>query len=262
MRGQAPSGTVESPWAYAATFARANGSGTPVVRDASTGSWLLAVGTWFHAHGDAAGAEAKLLARYLEIGAAALARELEGFFTIVVGDGRAKEIVVLTDRIGSCHAFSRRWPHGAALAGSSMLLAALGEASIDPVALQELVRTGNVYEDRTIFREARKLAPASVLVLADGAAKSSDRYWKFTDVEPESFDDERAVRQLGESLTLAARRIGRAFERPVCDLTGGYDSRAVVAAFVAAHVNFSTVVAGPPDHADVRVSRELAQLVK
>lgn len=261
LRGQAPRHTAEAPWARAASFARANGTGGNLAQDPATKSWCLAVGSWFHSHGDASGDEARLLARYLEAGAEPLARELDGFFVVVVGDGRTNEVIVLTDRIGSCHAFVRRSPHGVAISGSSMLLAALGDATLDPVACQEFLRTGIVYEDRTLFREARKLGPARVAVFADGAARGEERYWTAADVEPDSLGDGDAVARLAESLSGAARRVGRTYERPACDLTGGYDSRLVVAGFLAARVPFSAVVAGPAESADVRVSRSLARLV-
>jgi asparagine synthase (glutamine-hydrolysing) len=46
----------------------------------------------------------------------------------------------------------------------------------------------------------------------------------------------------------------------VCDLTGGYDSRVVVAALLGSGLSFSTVVSGAANSADVRVSRALAKL--
>ncbi len=260
IKSHVPTRVVEMAGVRVASFARQNGSGTPIVTDLETGNWLLALGTWFHADGYGVGAEARLLARYLDVGPARLGRELEGFFTVVLGDARTREMIVLTDVVGSCHCFARSWRQAVALSGSALLLAGLEECSLDPIGCQEFLSTGVIYEDRTFYREIRKLGPSSAFRFADGALQSTQRYWQITDLAPESLEGPSAVRALGEALISAANRVGRIFAHPVCDLTGGYDSRAIVAAFLTAGVPFSTVVSGPAESPDVIVSRGLAQL--
>jgi hypothetical protein len=66
---------------------------------------------------------------------------------------------------------------------------------------------------------------------------------------------------LGERLVAAARRVARVYARPACELTGGFDSRGIVAAFLTAGVDFGTVVTGPADRPDVIVSRGLSQAI-
>lgn len=260
IKSQAPSKVIDSGWVHAASFPRQNGSGMPVVTDSNTGSWLLATGTWLHADGYGSGAEAHLLERYLKVGAERLGGELEGFFVIVVGDARNRETLVLTDIVGSCHCFVRAWPHMTALSGSSLLLAVLQEIDLDLIACQEFLYTGTIYEDRTCYRAVHKLGPAGVFRFVDGTLRTRQRYWRITDIAPNSLDGRSAVRALGDSLIQAAHRIGRLFGNPVCDLTGGFDSRALVAAFLAAGIRFSTTVSGPPESPDVVVSRGLARL--
>ncbi|HJT75929.1 MAG TPA: hypothetical protein VJ739_01905, partial [Gemmataceae bacterium] len=260
VKGQRPGRVLETNGAWVAAFPRRNGSGAPVVTDPSTGCWLLAAGTYFDAAGCAVGAEARLLTRFLEVGPERLTRELEGFFVLVVGDPRSRETVVITDLVGSCHCFIREWEAGVALSGSSLLLAGLGECRLDPVGCQEFLRTGIIYEDRTVYREVRKLGPASITRFRGGAGKGGRHYWRISDVTPNSLDGPAAVRALGEALVGVARKVAAAFPRAVCDLTGGYDSRALVAMFRTAGVPFTTVVAGPADSPDVTVANGLARL--
>jgi asparagine synthase (glutamine-hydrolysing) len=252
--------TITHDWSFAATFPRRNGSGGRLVCDEATGSWLLTTGTWFHEGGYASGAEEALLHRFLEVGAERLGRELEGFFVVVVGDGRTREVVALTDVVGSCHCFVRTWDDVVTLSSSSFVLAALEEPTLDPVACQEFLGTGVIYEQRTLYREVRKLSPASVHRFSNGASGEVRRYWRITDVEPESLDGAAAVYELGETVQRAARKVAQAFPRLVCDLTGGYDSRVLTALFQSAGARFSTVVAGPGASPDVRVARTLAQV--
>lgn len=259
LKSQVPSRTIELDWVHAASFPRQNGSGTPVVTDPVTGSCLIALGTWFHAEGNGSGTEARLLHRYLETGPSRLAQELDGFFAIVIADARTRETIVITDLAGSCHCFARALKHGMALSGSSLVLAGIGECSLDPVACQEFLCTGIIYEDRTLYREVRKLGPASIYRFADGKLKEERRYWKITDLAPESLEGERAVRGLWEAITLSAQKIGNNFTRPVCDLTGGYDSRLLAAACFATGLKFSTTVSGSAQNPDVVVSQGLAR---
>ena len=153
----------------------------------------------------------------------------------------------------------RSFKNAIALSGSSLLLAGLGDFNLDPVGCQEFLYTGVIYEERTIYREVRKLGPASIFTFSEGVLKSRQRYWHIADIAPESLDGKPAVKALAETLVLAAKRVRHVFERPVCDLTGGYDSRAVVAAFKMADVPFSTTVSGPAESADVVISRKLAE---
>jgi asparagine synthase (glutamine-hydrolysing) len=259
-KARAPSATIETDWASIATFARLNGSGTPVLSDAATGSWLIGLGTWFHRDGLQSGEEARLLQRYLEVGSDGLARELEGFFAIVIGDGRSREVFTVTDIVGSCHCYARSWANGKALSNSSFALAALEKTSLDPVGCQEFLRTGSMYEDRTFYLEVKKLGPAAIHRMPAEGPRSEIRYWSMGRLSPDRLQGADAVARLNEDLVRAAGRVGAAFPKPVCDLTGGYDSRAVVSSFLKAGVSFETVVTGPPESPDVTVARDLARL--
>jgi hypothetical protein len=258
--GSSPDSFLNSDWVKVAQFPRQQGRRGTIACDASTSSWLFAIGTWFHSEDYASGEELLLLKRYLDIGSDQLAQELEGFFVIAIGDGRTKETVVITDLVGSCHGFVRSWKYGFILSGSSFILATLGNTDLDPVGCQEFLLTGTIYEDRTFYEQVRKLGPAAVYRFGEHG-KKSQRYWKIQEVATESLDRGAAVDQLAENLTRAAKKIGKTFSHPVCDLTGGYDSRATLAAFLNAGVQVSTTVSGPESHPDVAVSRGLAAML-
>jgi asparagine synthase (glutamine-hydrolysing) len=248
-------------FARAATFARHNESGGKIATDAATGRWLLSAGTWFHSDGYASGDEPKLLARIAEDGAARVAQSLEGFFVVVFCDPYEREVFVITDVVGGRHCFVRSVGGATALSTSSLLLASLGDVTLDATGCEEFLRTGIVYEDRTLFREVKKLAPATVHRFAQGKPAGAQSYWQIADLNPDAFDGEKAAEQLGEKLINAVKRISRAYPNPVCDLTGGYDSRSVVAAFLSAGVQFETTVTGADGEADVVISKGLAKLI-
>jgi len=261
IRSQTPSKTVETNWALAATFTRQNGSGGTLVTDPATGSWLLSSGTWFHNEGYASGSELRLLRRYLETNALQLGRELEGFFVLMIGDARTREVVMLTDIIGSCHCFRRSLEEGVVLSGSSLLLASLRNGELDSVACQEFLATGIIYEDRTFYEGIQKLPAASVVRIRGGAETRAEIYWDASKLNLESLHGPEAVDALWEKTTRAAKRVESLYSDPICDLTGGYDSRILVAGFVGAGVRCATAVSGPADSHDVVISRGLAQML-
>jgi len=261
LLGVRPSRELSADWFHAASFPRHNGSGSVIVSDQATGSWLTSIGARFHADGFACGEESRLLHAYLSSDARATARNLEGNFVLVIGDGRSREVVVITDIAGNCHGFMRYTARGLVLSGSSLLLASLEDFHVDEEALQEFLATGIVYEDRSLFREVRKFGPGLVTRFFDGRRPpASERYWSPASVKPDSYEGRDAASLLWTNLTAAAEKIRRAFPNPICDLTGGYDSRATVAAFAAAREPMATIVSGLPDSADVRVSAGLAKM--
>jgi asparagine synthase (glutamine-hydrolysing) len=257
-----PSGTYEANGARVASFPRKNRSGSAVLVDPLTGNWLVAMGTWFHRDGFAVGEELRLLEDFRKSGVRNLANKLEGFFVIAIGEPREETVYVITDLVGSCHCYWRPSDGGIAISGSSFLLAALEETPLDPVACQEFLATGAIYEDRSLFLRIRKLPPASIYRFVQGVIKSKEPYWQISEIAADSLDLRTAEGNLWEVLAESASKIKKVFPSPVCDLTGGYDSRALVAALHAAHLPISTVVSGSPDSPDVVISKGLAAMAR
>ena len=254
-----PDSTISGDWSFAASYRRLNGTGASVALDPKTGSWLAVLGTLFHR--SANNSAGFLLEQYVTVGAQRLARDLDGFFAVIAGDAASREIVVITDVMGSLHFYHRQLVSGTALSNSSLLLAQLDAASLDAVGCQEFLGTGVIYEDRTLYNEVRKLPPATITTFQDGRKTGHVHYWDMSGLAPESVAPDQAEGALWESLTSAVSRISGQFKSLACDLTGGYDSRAIAAAFLANGEKFATVVSGPPDSGDVVVSGGLAGML-
>jgi hypothetical protein len=259
LKGQRPFNTMEAPDTLAATFARENGTVSTIAMDEDSGNWLLSSGTWFHESGLASGDEIGLLREYQRTGVGQLARSMEGFFVITIGDVRRRVTYAITDLVGSCHGFWTQAPEGICLSGSSLLLANPSEYTLDQASCQEFLNLGVIYEDRTLFSSIRKLRPASIYCFTSGRLSSVEQYWCVTSLRLESYNGDTGAEALWEKLRIAASRVAKLFPRTVCDLTGGYDSRAMVSSFLASGLAPHTVVSGAPESGDVQVSTELAR---
>ncbi len=256
-----PNAQLRADWFNAATFQRMNSTGSPIATDPATGTWLATLGVWFHKDGFATGEESRLLDRYLKDGARNLALALDGSYAAVIGDGRTREVSVITDIIGNSHCYWRRTHSALAISGSALLLASLEDFHLDPIAYQEFIATGIIYEDRSLFREVRKFGPGTTTRFAiTDLNPKTERYWSPAIVPAESLGGRDATRRVWEEVGGAVRRISKRFPRIVCDLTGGYDSRFSAAAYHAAGTPVAATVSGPPNSGDVTVSKGLAKM--
>ena len=254
--GRLPESTVSKNWCLATSFRRENGFGSGIATDVASGNWIAVAGTCFHSSG--ATAAEGLLKHAFSASLDQFAQSIHGFFAIVLGNSKTQELTVITDIIGSCHLYLRQISGHAILSTSSLLLASLAEVSLDPLSSQEFLGMGVIYEDRSLYREIQKLPAASVITFKDGVEVGRRSYWEPSRLSPESLTSAQATELLWNHLVSAATQIDNRFEGIVCDLTGGYDSRAMAAAFLGAERLFTTAVSGPSDTADVTISRGLA----
>src|SRR5687768_16946467 len=117
-----------------AKFPRLNGPGSKIQRP-DRGRFKVAAGTW-------AGNGGGDLRQALE--------GMDGLFFVAEGDADA--ITCATDRGGRLHVYGTEIQGCTVLATSALVLAALIDAPLDPLACQEMLGTGSVFEDRSLFQ--------------------------------------------------------------------------------------------------------------
>ena len=236
------------------TFAPRFSPGLTIESNRETGEWAGAAGPLFY--GDSGRQEA--LRNFVRADMEHAIPQLDGAFAIFRRDGNG-QIAVITDRLGTMHAYAITLRSATVIATSSMVLAALCEANWDFLSCREFLATGTVFGQRTLFREIEKLAPASIYVFAEGRLKSKKSYWRVADFEYTQSGGKETTERLASSLERVMRRITGCYSRPLLDLTGGLDSRAVLGAAMRAAGQFETTVAGTNLDADVLVSSSIAR---
>ena len=240
--------------------------GAPAERESapSADGWAVAAGCWLAGGRDDASALARLGAS-LRSGTAAwraAAAPLDGFFALAAGDPAGRELAAATDRTGTLHLYRAAAGSCELLSTSSLLLAGLAGAGFDPVAVHEFLGTGSVFESRSLHAGVEKLPPAVLLRWRDGRLVARERWWELRPLlwgGAEARAHPGDVPALAGALTAALDALLAAHPAAVLDLTGGFDSRAVLGAALATGRPFRTVVVGADDDGDVVAAGAIAR---
>ncbi len=249
----APASAVSLPLADGLAWAAAVDMSTawPAARPPASAPVVLALSRGIRDQ-DGAPLDAAELARRLRTG---LDLELIGppFAAAVVG----ADVLVAADHLGLRHVYAVQGSGWAAIATSSMLLARLAEAELDPVALGAFRYTGQYHGLLTPFAGVTKLAPGCRWRLADG---------RVTSLANTPADDPDAMTTWSPPVSA---RLLRGLVEPFLDrypeavfeLSGGMDSRMALAALPAAkRVGVRAFTLAEPDSADARVAAEIAAM--
>ena len=220
-------------------------------------TWLAALGTWLPLPSRRGADTQWLLDACLRDGPVALSRQLQGIFVVFIGDKTTGKVHVITDRCGSLHVFYRTTPNGHAICTSSAVLSS--GSPLDPVAVHEFIATGIVFEDRTLFRDVRKLPPASVATFCCDGKYTVEQDWTPSEIRAESLGCNEAADAVHAALTRVLRALPETRQPLVSDLTGGYDSRLLLAGLLDAAIPFETTVSGSETLPDVIVAQHIAQ---
>lgn len=231
--------------------------------------WVWAVGELFSgvrgldspsdAHGPAA--RAALVAHLSRSGIEGLGA-VNGEFQIAVWDAADRSLQIACDPFGCLPLYWTATPHGFAFAGSVAALLHAPGASRDPDehAIQEAVTFGGFrLGDRTNVRGIQMLRGGRILTLRGGEV-ARRRYWSWP-LPPERTtrtDSDLIEEAYGLWQSAIRRRLWRA-GRPGTTLSGGLDSRAVVAEASAQNAPLRALTYGQQPCDDERLARRVAR---
>jgi len=211
-------------------------------------------------HGVPAGARG-LLEAYRTHGERAF-HGLAGSFAFALWDAVARRLFLVNDRFGLRNVYYAASRDRFVFAP---LVAALLEdpslpRHLDPQATAEFVVFQCVLGDRTLLDDVRLLPPASILVFEPGRGVRMRETWQLA-YRPRRRTLAEHAGVLADALTDATRRLAAAGGfRVGLPLSGGLDSRTLLAALGPAARAMPLVTYGAPGSDDVVLARKLARI--
>lgn len=205
-----------------------------------------------------------LLALYRKDPSFSFMRGIDGFFSAVIYDADRSMIHLVSDRYGLRHLYWHQTSDGIAWGSEVKALLALPTftPAIDPVAVREFLSIGYILEDRTWLAGVRLLDPGSVLTwnIRERALRMH-RYWWWDAIQPadRNVDEASLADELGRLWRAAVERRTRTGTIGLF-LSGGLDSRAILAACPAQLGVLEAATFGQPGSLDVQIAAEVARV--
>ena len=189
---------------------------------------LQALGYVFHTKSDT-----EVIVHAWEAWGSDCVKRLRGMFAFAIWDRNQQSLFLARDRMGVKPMYYAVLDDGTLLFGSELksVMAHGGlRREIDPPAVEEYFALGYVAEPRTIFKQAKKLPPASTLLIRRGESVGEPRiFWDVKFTLDAKISDQDACDELTSRLKESIR-LRMIAEVPLgAFLSGGVDSSAVVA---------------------------------
>jgi len=186
---------------------------------------------------------------------------LTGSFHVVGYDFDTRHLTVFVDRVASRPVFY--YQDGAHLILSSDIRAILGvpgiDCTVDIESLAQFVRIQTILGDRTLYRHIGALMPATALRTQPQRTKVEiKRYWIMEPLDP-FVDEEEAIRGVAAAFRKAGGRITHGNQRGAVLLSGGLDSRLVLAIARSSTEALEAFTFGPEVTDEGRVARSVAR---
>jgi asparagine synthase (glutamine-hydrolysing) len=172
----------------------------------------------------------------------------------------ASSLVAAGDWLGLRQLYLWRGNGVAAISTSARALAVLTGGGLDPVALGTQAMIGWQIGDGTVFEDVTVLPPATIVTLRDGVATT--RQYASSSAAPDTSAPptlDEAVDEMAEILRTWLSRYVHDHPDSVLQLTGGHDSRILLAAIPQeARKGLQTMTVGDKDVPDVRIAASLS----
>jgi asparagine synthase (glutamine-hydrolysing) len=192
-------------------------------------------------------------------------KSLNGRFHGLLVDASTRVATLFNDRYGMHRVYYYESPDAFYFAAEAKAILAVRPETraADPRGLGEFIACGCVLENRTIFHDIRVLPPASAWRFADGALRKREAYFDPADWENQgSLEPEAYYAQLREIFSRNLPRYFHGPEKVGISLTGGLDTRMIMAWSKAAPHSLASYTFGGPfrECEDVRIARKVAQI--
>lgn len=187
---------------------------------------------------------------------------LDGHFILIIINHKANILNVVTDHAGMMHVYRYIDDKNIYLSSSSIVLSKHFNVTVDVEGMAQFLRCDSICDYDTIYNEIKVLEPGSIYTFKlDGGRVIEDKYvfWK----SPISIEEDMTIQEATELWAKTILDVGQIISKNkvICDLTGGFDSRSILASMLP-YVEkqgdgFSTFVFGPDRSSEVKVAKKI-----
>jgi asparagine synthase (glutamine-hydrolysing) len=210
--------------------------------------------------------DALLLAKnYLADPTLGFLKIVDGFFSAVIYDRSRKKLLLCTDRYGLEHLYwTKAKDHIAWASEYKAFLDLPGfNTVIDREAMQSFIDVGYIRGNRTWMSEVSLVPPATIIAFdIKSGAMTSSRYWSWGDIQATDtkFDFREIAEEWGRRFKRAVDVRSRPYEKTGIALSGGLDSRAILAAMPGKGQTINSFTFGENGCDDMRIAARVARL--
>jgi asparagine synthase (glutamine-hydrolysing) len=188
-----------------------------------------------------------------------LGERLDGQFCAVRVDLRAETVEILADTLGFVPVYYARRGDGYVISNSALAVGALlGLGSPDPLGVSTFLGLGWTASDRTTVDGVHILCGGSLHRIGAGRHDTERRFGPAQLASRKRRREAPAIDELADSLVELTHNATEGIERVGCALTGGRDSRVLLALLLAANRDALYFTGGVEEVPDVIIARELA----
>jgi len=192
-------------------------------------------------------------------------KDIDGFFVSVLYDKKEKCVFLITDRYGLKHLYWGIINNN--LVWSSEVKGFLEHIDFDPKiddqAVSEFFNIGYILKNRTWFENLELVPPASILIFSlTNSTFKIKQYWSWYEIKPlkRPIDERELVEELGRLFKDAVRMHVNRNERIGIPLSGGLDSRAILAAVPKDYDPLHTITFGQKKCADIKIAGKVLKI--
>jgi asparagine synthase (glutamine-hydrolysing) len=186
-------------------------------------------------------------------------KELNGSFSLVIWDEKNQKLLIANDRYGSRPLYYAH--NDGRLLFASEVKAFLQDETfkkeINHEAVAEFFTFEYILENKTFFKGINLLPPASIFTYKNGQS-SIKPYWDFEFVEEYDKPEEYYVKKLVSAFKKAVERRMIGNHRFAVSLSGGLDSRTILAAIDKKYFPIFTFTYGVPGCDEAKIAKEVA----
>ncbi len=190
---------------------------------------------------------------------------LNGHFLVLAYQKQIRQWHVITNRLGTMHAYISRGDGSTAIGAFSPAVAsAVGDRSLDWSAIGGFLKFGFFLGEKTYWQNTRVISAATHLILGEeGTIVSNTRYWKWHYEPDHRLSPDAAVEEFGEIfkdvlLNLVSKK------NLALPLSGGLDSRSTLAVLgkpdlAGAQTLFPFSYGYAENSVETKIARQLAE---